>query len=436
MCKKIAVLIMICLLSAVVQWGIAGSDSPTKAENSSKQPSKKSKEGSAKQPSKEGEEDSAEKTSEESKEEKQPAGPEAKAKEIYKKVVDAYMDADWTTMQKEAIKSGRYIRYLTPRQRRNLIYVRASAKAHRPGWWKHTKSSSNSSFKAEIWGRSFMANYMPSEAVGFAAPVDVHKGKVRVIVSWQPSVVDNPKPLDGKLAKKHGLSKGDIGEAIIWHELGHNYLTNFLPARHVIILYQKYSMLYMHLQEFYADLTALYHACPPARLAMLFMRIDAMEPRWYRESEPHVRASHAAGAYIIAEFLIHPDKWPNIHFPPEVPKQNVELNTILYVYKNIDPKWSLEEDRAFRDVIKTFIRTKGDKVFRNKGIIPLPSGLEFGLMATDDRDRLPKREKWITQRLKEIIKSGRADEKKQDDENKKRGTLIIMENESETIEVP
>lgn len=356
-----------------------------------------------------------------------------KAGECYKQAVDAYMSGKWNALETFLKDSKKYQinSYMTRRQRADLMYVRKAAKEHRPKWWKKCRSSSNTSFPARIWNKKFIANYMPTESIGFAAPIDIHKGRIRVIVSWQPNLVDNPKPAKGFLAKRYGIKKGDIGEVVVWHELGHNFIMHFSDPKNVITLFRKHFMMYLHIQEFCSDMTALYHCSPRARLATLLIRLDSLE--WYREVECHARGAHGIGAILLTHFLEKPDKWPSIHLPPEVPKEDVERKTIIYVYEHIDPKWTLAEDKALRELVKKFMWSKAKFVLRKKGEIRLANGLKFKLMATDDRDHQPKRDAWVTEKLKAAIKSGRADKPKKKDDSEEPTTMMWKGNR---IEIP
>jgi len=332
------------------------------------------------------------------------------AMECYARVTEYYLTSRLDKAKAELRLSTRHLAKMTPQARADLIHVRRSLPGHRPAWWKHCRSGSNVSFRAQIWNRSFTANYMPSESFGFQAPVGIKDGKIQIIVSWQPNMVDNDEAFTHPFAKDRHLTKGHVGEAIIWHELGHNYITNFLPLAQVIKLYDEHIMLFSHLQEFYADMTSLYHCSPRARLAMLWMRLDSL--RYYSAAECHTRAAHAIGALILANVLTKPEKWPSVHFPPKVPESRIELNTLVYVLNNLEAKWSIAEDRALREMLKKFIFAQGEKVLRSRGTLSLPNRQSFKVVATDDRDLQPKRDAWVAGRLKAIIAAGRADKPK------------------------
>jgi len=339
------------------------------------------------------------------------ADPKVKAKAEamaqYKRILECYKSGTLDEVKNEIKKITRQKHLLPRTAQADLAYIPRTLKAYRPSWWKNMRSSSNVSFKATLWGRTLTANFVPSELIGVQGPVGIKNGKLMVVVSWRPSMIDNPKPAKGYLAERHKLTKAAVGEAIGWHELGHNYISYFLPLKYVMELYENHERLYFHLQEFYADMTSLYHSSPGGRMALLFIRADGLQR--YDESEEHDRAAHAVGALILANVMVRPDKWPSFHFPPKVPDKDIELNTIFYLYEQIDPNWTITEDKAFRMIIKKFISAYGSKVLRMKGLVPLPNRIPFMLMVSDDRANQKKRDAWVKKKLEALIKAGRAD---------------------------
>ncbi|NLW86376.1 MAG: hypothetical protein GXY38_05830 [Planctomycetes bacterium] len=325
--------------------------------------------------------------------------------EYYKKVIKNYLTSNWAPLAADLKAFPRFSSKLTPEQRKDIVYIRTTAPEHRPGWWTNCKKTSNISFGAKIWNRQFTANYMPTEELGAQAPVGVRQGKLMVIVTWKPGMVDSPTKIDGWLAKRHNLTHGDLADAIVWHELGHNYISISLPLNHVIELYQNHLLLYFHVQEFYADMTALYHAGPKGRIATMLIRSASLHVN--KAEEPHTRAAYGIGSLILAHVLDDPTKWPSFSFPAEIPTEDVERNTILYMYDNLSPDWTLQEDKQLRQLVKQFIMTKGDAVLRTRGEIALPNRLAFRLMTSEDRELQTKRGEWVTKALKKLIEDGK-----------------------------
>jgi len=334
----------------------------------------------------------------------------------YDRLLESYMKADWTEFVDLYKQFSKMRLKLSPNQLKDVIYMRKTAAEFRPGWWKHTNSMKNKSFKAQIWKRWFTANYVPSETLGSHQPVEIRNKRLVTTVSWRPTYVDNPKPFSNDNsfyvfipeAKDYDFKLGTMAEVIIWHELGHNYISLNLPLKHVIRLYNEYGLLYSHLQEFYADLTAMYHSSPPGRL--FTMRFRLMNMVDYDENNVHTRGcAHAVGALLLSKILDEPEKWPSFHFPGKAPKNDVEPMTIFYLYRHVDPSWTLAEDRQLREFINKWVRTNGESALRRKGRILLPNGQTMMIMAGEDRTYQRKRDQWIKKKLEAIIDAGRAD---------------------------
>ncbi len=320
-------------------------------------------------------------------------------------LVDAYLKNDFEAIEANLKVTSAGIYKLSTEQRANVEYIRRAAQEQRPTWWPKTKSSANSSFQSGIWGKPLMTNYVPADELGVQMPVDVRDGKLIMVVSWRPTNVDNPRAADGALAKTLGVTKGDIGEVVVWHELGHLFISSAFSADTAYELYTKYELLYGHLQEFFADMTAIYHATPHARRIALVLRLDSLDPPYgkYREIEPHTRGANAIGSMFLSEVLMDPSKWPNVHLPPKVPETEPELKTIVYVYEHFTATWTFAEDKAMREWALKVVKTQGDQIFRSKGMIPLQEKNSFSLMEAQDREFQKKRDAWVTSKLNAAI---------------------------------
>ncbi len=335
----------------------------------------------------------------------------------------AYMDSNWPALKEQTKLYARHMSKLSQEQRKDVTYIRKESTAHPPAWWKSTSSSRNITFTAKIWGRSFKSNYIPSGMLGAQGVAEIRNGRLMIVVTWQPQLIDNPDPVEGKRAKAHKLTKGDFAECIVWHELGHNYVTEFLPASQVIELYNNYYLMFGQLQEFFADMTSLYHSRPKARKCILFMRLPSLV--MYYENDPHTRAAYGIGSILLNEWLKDPENidkvWPHIHLPATVPAKDIERNVLAYVYYHWDPRFSVAEDIRFRELIKSSLTTKkpgqryteGERILRSKGTIELSDGLQFKFMPGEDRPLKAKRDAWVKQQLQKAIKAGKTDTKAQ-----------------------
>ena len=341
--------------------------------------------------------------------------------EAFQKLVDAFMDNDMDDMVTLLRDAKRVTSKLTPKQRKELMYINRNWKDIKPDWWESTASSKPVAFPAEIWAKRFKADYLPSAYLGAQIPVmyDPYTNRIRVIVTWHPDGIDSNEKVDGKLAKRHDIRMRHMAECIVWHELGHNYISNSIPAQQAIDLYRNHEQLYHRAQEFYADMTALRHGSPKAMLTQLFIRTNELDR--YDRLIPHTRPAHAVGSVLLVEFMNNPDKWPMVRFPSEVPEKDVELYTIRYVYHNLDPDaWDVTQYNQLRTYVDNWIRRggRGDAVLKQKGKVQLDNRLLMYFDSEKDRQWQEKRDRWVANKLKQLIKSGRADSKERDPDDK------------------
>lgn len=347
---------------------------------------------------------------------------DAATEEAFNKLKTAFMNSNFEDFD-EQIKKVSIMQFkLTAEQRKDLFYIKSAYAEVRPKWWPSTKSTSNISFPIALWGKLGMANFEPGDELGESQPIKVVNNQLIAVVRWRPQFVDSTKPVKGLLGERFHVTEGNFAETIIWHELGHTYVTAWIPLAEQYELYTKYPELFFHLQEFYADMTAVRHASPKSRLLTLMFRLDEIDPPFditYRTKEAHTRAAHAIGSLFLNEFLSNPQKWPNVHFPAEIPSDDVERKVITYVYEHFDPAWSLDDDQRMRDFAISTLSAYGLRILQSKGIVPLRDGQFFALMYADDLKLRPRRDIWVAEKMKKIIASGRAD-KKEESERKLR----------------
>lgn len=350
---------------------------------------------------------------------------EAELAERSAEVIKMYNEMSAAYLANDMEKTKELYRPLRPkmgvldRDKQNAIrQMYKMADEYRPDWWAGTKKEEKNSFKAGIWGRDFWANYVPTRELGLQAvyPEREYNRKTGeyevtnliILVTWKPLMVDSPKQAEGRLAKENGYTFGDLAEIIVWHELGHNYITEQVPLKANLELYNKYDKLYSALHEYYADMTALYHCTPRARRVVLQFRLDGLD--YYQEDQEHRRGSHGIGAIVLADMLMNPDKWPSVNFPPKVPEKQVELNTIIYVYENLGrDNWTVEEDVRLQELAEEYVLKQGERTFKSKGTITLPNRLQYKLLVSEDRENQKKRDAWVAEKLSDLRDAGRLD---------------------------
>ena len=336
---------------------------------------------------------------------------------LYTEFETAYLNNEIDKVQ-ELYKRLRTKQRHLPREKQMAVrHMNQMVPGYRPKWWDGTKKQEKNSFKAEIWGRNFWANYVPSRELGLQAVYPQEKLNSRtgqyevvdliILVTWKPLMVDSDEAAGGKLSEMHGYTLGDIAEVIVWHELGHNYMTEAISTKDNVTLYQNYSDLYSTLHEHFADLAAIYHGTPRARKVALQFRLEGLD--YYTKDSSHCRGSHGIGSILIADMLSNPDKWPSVRFPPAIPEQQIEINTIIYIYENLPAMWTAEEDIRVQELAEKYVMKHGKRTFKSKGEFTLPSKQKFALMYGDDRENQSSRDEWVRGKLEELISEGRAD---------------------------
>ena len=326
--------------------------------------------------------------------------PKTPAQEAYDKVAEAYLNSQWAELKQAQIEAASHARGFTPPQRIDIAYIRKTAPEFCPPWWKLCKSTTPTQIRPTIWGREVTVSFVPASKPDTSTQLD--SGKRTITVNWNPSLIDSLKPVEGTLGLRHKLTTGDMGEVVVWQQLGLSYISAFLPTNTLVTLYKENRHLYEHLQAFYGNLTGLYHCSPKARRLGMLLHGDILAGN-RESSEGGVRACRAISAMFTSMVLADPKKWPSINLPFSVPPENIEAKTGAYLYSNVEPTWTVAEDKAFRDAVRDMFRNNGDRALRNRGAILLPNRMGFMLMEPDDRQLKVKREAWIKARLEKAI---------------------------------
>lgn len=330
-----------------------------------------------------------------------PKTADAQAKQAYEAVVEAYMNSKWGDLKTQLRSSGRFAARMTASQRADLAYIRKVAVEYRPPWWKSCRSTAKRTIRARIWGKNIVANYVPADKPSMSG--QVVGLRMVITVSWNPSFVGSTVAEKGRLAEHHGITKGDLGEVIVWRQLGYSYLSESLPIRRVMALYNGNRHLYQHLQALFANLTSMYHSSPKARRTAMLIHGSTLHAPG-KSAEAYVRSCRAISSLLLAVVLAEPKKWPSIKLPYTLDGDGVERQVSTYVYNHVEPTWTLAEDRAFRNELRSFFRTNAARSLRNRGKLVLPNRTVFMLMEPDDRPFQAKRDEWVKKQVEKAAK--------------------------------
>ena len=323
------------------------------------------------------------------------------ATDAYDKVVEAYLHSRWADLKKAQQAASRQGAGLSATQRADLRYIHKTAPEYRPAWWATCKSTVPRRIVARVWGRGLVANYVPADKPDMSGRVNA-MGRMETTVFWNPSMVDSTTAEKGRTAERHGLTTGDLGEFVVWRQLGLSYVTTALPVKTVMSLFNENKHLYQHLQWFYGNVTSLYHCSPKARRAAMLMHVATLQN--VNSAEAYLRSCRALSSLFTAIVLAEPSKWPSVKLPYSVPDQTIEAKTGLALYSSLKPTWTLAEDRAFREALRTFFRANGQRALKGRGLLVLPNRMGFMLMEPDDRKFQAKRDQWVKQQLEKASK--------------------------------
>jgi hypothetical protein len=234
------------------------------------------------------------------------ASGDQKAKQAEaKKAFEAYAQAYLWNKEENPLQAYQKVaplqRHLPRAKGRLLRKTYPRARQWPPSWWDQTRSATGAKFAADIWQRRGdpLQAFAPQGVSARQAETEtVRQGNqyrrrvvdLKLMAMWKPALINNPNLAKGDWAKQRGVKKQHLSEAIVWHELGHAYVVEALPIRHAVQLFTKHEMLFRHLQEFYADMTTLAHASPPARRPILWIRLQGLD--FYNRENAHTRAAH------------------------------------------------------------------------------------------------------------------------------------------------
>jgi len=331
------------------------------------------------------------------------ADGKAEAKAAYDKAAAAYLTSKWEELPDAQREAYRHAARLTADQRADLAYIRQTAPEFRPPWWKQCKSTVATKIRAKIWGRTIAANFKPSDNASIGGTFDGPQWK-EVEVSWNPSLVDNTSPQGGgSIVEQHDLRRGDIGEVVVWRQLGRVHFMASLPVSTIRALYAENKHLVAHLEWFHASLTSMYHCSPKGRRASMLMHCSTLQDS-SGSSEAYLRACRALSSLFVAIVLEDPAKWPSVQLPFTTPEAEIEKKTGAYLYANVAPGWTLAEDRALRTALMSFYRANSDGLIKNRGKVTLPNHMALMLMEPDDRPFQEKRDEWVKKQLEKAGK--------------------------------
>ncbi|MCX5674856.1 MAG: hypothetical protein NTX87_07595 [Planctomycetota bacterium] len=308
----------------------------------------------------------------------------AKAGDFHPRLVSAYMDGRGDELDKALAARPAELAGLTAEQRADVAYVRQAMAEARPPWWKLCKAGQKTPFQPTVWGVTLSATYDPAAKSGLEMKAGAPKPAF--IFNWPAADMDSTEP------GEYGFLKGDLMGLGIWQNMGSAAAWAVLPSLRG--LSEKDNLRLGLYSDFRGNLTALYCGTPPERRWGLHIFLAAYMPQYGKG--PMAASRRAAAAMFLVEVLKSPGAYPSLKLPDTLAAEGAEEKLAAHFKFKIVRRtpWTIAEDKAFRESVKTFAAANGQKVF-DSGKVTLPNNLVFALMPDEDNPYRPVRDTWI-----------------------------------------
>ena len=310
----------------------------------------------------------------------------AKAGDFHPRLVSAYMDGKGDELDKALAARPAELAGLTPGQRADVAYVRQAMAEARPPWWKLCKAGQKTPFQPTVWGVTLSATYDPAAKSGLEMKAGAPKPAF--IFNWPAADMDSTEP------GEYGFLKSDLMGLGIWQNMGSAAAWATLPQQALVNLSEKDTLRLGLYSDFRGNLTALYCGTPPERRWGLHIFLAAYMPQYGKG--PMAASRRAAAAMFLVEVLKSPAAYPSLKLPDTLAAEGAEEKLAAHFKFKIGRRtpWTIAEDKAFREAVKTFAVANGQKVF-DTGKVTLPNNLVFALMPDEDNPYRPVRDTWI-----------------------------------------
>jgi hypothetical protein len=321
----------------------------------------------------------------------------AKSSEIYERISQAYLDGNWDELEKILGDSSKELEALSASKQADVSYMRSALAQCRPAWWNQCKKGKKAEIRPVVWGHTLKLWYDPagSEAIEMKSA-----GAAKALsVTWPAADMDNPEHAE------HGYSKGDLCNLSAWSRVGIAMVWSQIPAQTLANRSGQDKLRLDRYQEFRGNLTGLYYGAPKARRWGLFLYLLAWMDKY--SQMPAVGSRKAAGAMFIAEVVGNPGKYPSITLPKDLPADGAEGKLAELIRNKIEKHgWTIAEDKALREAIKSFATANESGVLQSQKAT-LPNKLTVLLDLEADKPLRVKRDAWLKSQFDKAAGEGR-----------------------------
>ncbi len=302
--------------------------------------------------------------------------------EVHQRIVKEYMEGKFDEVEAElaAIK-GKELAALPAGEKADIAYLQRTMAECRPAWWVQIKAGKKMAFQPTVW-RPINATYDPAGKTSVA--IAYNGSQMLLTLTWDVADMDNPKEAE------HGFSKGELNNLSVWGILGMAEAWMVVPMTLQANLDEKGKAMLMRFIDFRANATGVYYGSPRARRWGLWLYCAAYLEKYAKMQT--VNSRKAMAAMFVAEVVGHHAKYPSIPWPQELPAEGAEEKMALHLKDWMEKNgWTLAEDKALRDAMKTFALAN-DKVM---GKASLPNGTAVAFDPEQDAENRVKRDAWV-----------------------------------------
>src|SRR4051794_2547947 len=94
---------------------------------------------------------------------------ESSADELYRRIVDAYLDGRWGDVEAGLLSSPDKLAALNARQQDDLAEIHKARDECHPLWWESCKQGKKVAFRPTLWGKTLNVTYVPDGQRGVQA---------------------------------------------------------------------------------------------------------------------------------------------------------------------------------------------------------------------------------------------------------------------------
>jgi hypothetical protein len=325
-----------------------------------------------------------------------PAAAESDAGDVYRQIVQAYLDGKWDELDLALLAAADRLAALPATQQDDVAYIRAAREECHPPWWNLCKAGNKVSFRPNVWGTTLNVSYVPDGQRGVQA--QYHNADAAFTVTWPAAEMDNPTVFE------RGFTKAEANATEVWSSLGTARVWSQTSGRMLAGMGEKEKLRMSRRQDFRSNLTALYYGSPKSRRWSLLVDLLTWSEKEYADL-PVAGSRKAVGAMFLAEVLATPAKYPSLPLPKSLDAVGAEETLARHYRRVIDRQsWTLAEDRSLREAIKKLAAANDANVYQTERVT-LANKLGVSVDPAAEGPLREKRDAWLKERFDAAAKN-------------------------------